>query len=507
MNLFSKKIDILHTTPRHLLLAAFILFLPLLFIGTHTSHDWGDDFAQYIHQAGNIVAGIPQSQTGFVYSQQNYIGPQAYPAGFPMLLAPLYALCGNNMVVFTSFISLLYILAGLLMLIFYRRYFSWITAGILAIIFLYNPQMILFKREVMSDIPFTLLLLLNFILYYRYKDLGWKMLLIPAIFAGIMLCVRPAGITFLAAVMADQLAGLIRRRVSVKVFGMYALYFLLIPILFYWFINNAIFQIPAGGSIRDYLLFYYSGNFLKIIPENFMHHLEVFRYLYIPENGLLKGFSLLLGSLMLAFTAIGFTKRVLYKPEAIDWFFILYSLMLLVFPNNDSAFRLMVPLGFVFLFYAAIGLQTLNLWPQIAGYRKALVSGFLILFLFAPGIYKICISGSNILEGPQRPLVAETFSYIRQHVPSDSIVVFAKPRALALYGGCKSMVDPFTTDPTLFHLHLLKAKARYLLISHKLTGETMKRYVRLMQPRLAKEWENADFVLYRILPVNPAAHL
>jgi len=36
------------------------------------------------------------------------------------------------------------------------------------------------------------------------------------------------------------------------------------------------------------LLFYYSGNFLKIIPENFMHHLEVFRYLYIPENVLLK---------------------------------------------------------------------------------------------------------------------------------------------------------------------------------------------------------------------------
>jgi hypothetical protein len=31
--------------PSSTILLAAILFLPLLFIGTHTSHDWGDDFA------------------------------------------------------------------------------------------------------------------------------------------------------------------------------------------------------------------------------------------------------------------------------------------------------------------------------------------------------------------------------------------------------------------------------------------------------------------------------
>ena len=117
--------------PGYLTSLAILLFLPLIFIGTHSSHDWGDDFAQYIHQAGNIVQGIPQSETGYVYNQLNYIGPQAYPAGFPLLLAPVYAIAGNSMLAFTTFISLIYILLGLLMVIFYRKYFSPITALVL----------------------------------------------------------------------------------------------------------------------------------------------------------------------------------------------------------------------------------------------------------------------------------------------------------------------------------------------------------------------------------------
>ena len=102
------------------ILIASIVFLPLLFINVRNSSDWGDDFAQYIHQAGNIVKGIPQSETGFIYSQENYIGPQAYPVGFPLLLAPAYAVAGNNMLAFTTFISLIYIVLGLLLVFFYR---------------------------------------------------------------------------------------------------------------------------------------------------------------------------------------------------------------------------------------------------------------------------------------------------------------------------------------------------------------------------------------------------
>ncbi len=490
--------------PRNVIIVSVILFLPLLFLGTRTSHDWGDDFAQYIHQAGNIVHGIPQSETGFIYSQENYIGPQAYPIGFPLLLAPVYAIAGNNILAFTTFISLIYIVSGLLLVIFYRQQFSWITALVLALIFLYNPQMIIFKREVMSDIPFTALLVLNFILYQKYKSGDLKQILLLAVVTGFMLVVRPAGIVFVAAVVMDQFFDFIRRKSRLKNSFVPTAILIFLPVLLYFAINSVIFRIPSGGSVRDYLLFYYSGDFVRIIPENLIHHIEVFRYLYVPHAGILNGFSLLLGSVMVVMTLLGFVKRMFKGPEVIEWFFIFYVLMLLVFPNNYSAFRLLVPLGFIFLFYAVVGLKSVQLLHGISAGKKAVVIGVVILLLFMPGIVSIARSGYKILEGPQQKSSIEAFTFISKNIAPESVVVFAKPRALALYAGCHSMADPFTKDPTLIHRQVTEAKATYLLIHTKLTGEPMKRYSRVMQPRLTKLWENKEFVLYRINPVNPS---
>jgi len=501
-----KKLDNfakIFSKPRAVIITALILFLPLLFLGTHSSHDWGDDFAQYIHQAGNIVQGIPQSETGFIYSQENYIGPQAYPVGFPLMLAPVYALAGNSMIAFTTFISLIYILLGLLILLFYHKHFSWITALVLSVIFLYNPQMIIFKREVMSDLPFTALLVLSFILYNKSKSGNLKQMILLLLVAGFMLAVRPAGIVFVAAIVMEHFMNMVRQKSSFKNLSIKTLSILVIPVLTYFILNSLIFNIPSGGSIRDYLLFYNSGDLTQIIPENFAHHLEVFRYLYIPQTGVLKGFSLLLGSVMVAMTLLGFIKRMLQGAGATEWFFIFYIIMLLVFPNHYSAFRLMVPLGFLFLFYAAVGFSSIQLLPEIASGKKAVAIGVLILIMFMPGLVSIARSGYNTLEGPQQKSSIEAFAFIKKNVPAGSVVVFAKPRALALYGGCSSMADPFTKNPTLIHKEVTEANATHLLIHTKLTTEPMLRYSRVMQNRLTKLWGNKDFTLYRIDPVNP----
>lgn len=491
-------LEYLFPKPRNIIFIAVVLFVPLLFLGTRSSHDWGDDFAQYIHQAGNIVHGIPQSETGFVYSQVNYIGPQAYPAGFPLLLAPVYALSGNNITAFTTYISLIYIVLGLLMLIFYRQLFSWITALVLTIIFLYNPQMIIFKREVMSDIPFTALMVLNFILYLKYKSGNAKNLLLPALVTGFMLAVRPAGIVFVAAMAMDMLVTFARRKITLTNFALRCSILTLVPVIIYFIINSLIFRVPSGGSIRDYLLFYYSGNFLQIIPQNLAHHIEVFMYLYVPQAGALRAFSILLGAIMVSMTLLGFIKRLFDGPEVIEWFFIFYLVMLLFFPNNYSAFRLMVPLGFIFLFYAATGLKTIQPISQIPAFKKSVVSGALILLLFIPGLLSIARSGENTLEGPQQASAVETFDYMRKNIPAGAVVVFAKPRALALYAGCRGMADPFTNDPTLIHKQVTDAHAGYLLVHSKLTNEPMKRYARVMQSRLTKQFENKDFTLFKI---------
>lgn len=501
-NTTSRLTDIF-SKPWPVIVLAAIFFLPLIFIGTHTSHDWGDDFAQYIHQAVNIVDGIPQSETGYIYNIQNPgFGPQAYPIGFPLLLVPVYGIAGNSIPAFTTFISMIYVVLGLLMVIFYRNYFSWITALVLTLIFLYNPQMILFKREIMSDIPFTAFLVLSFILYRKLKPGNLKQLIILALLTGFMLTIRPAGIVFVAAIIVEQIASFSKRITSFRNFMIRTGIYITIPVAVYFTLNSTLFNVPSSGSIHDYLLYVNSGNLLTSFPENFSHLIEVFRFLYVPEAGIFRGFSLLLGSVMATMTLFGFLKRMLQGPELTEWFFIFYIIMLLVLPNNFSSFRLMVPLGFMFLMYAAVGLKLIRMPAEITTCQKAAISGMLVMLLFMPGIINIARSQNNILEGPQRETSVEAFYYISKNVPAEEVVVFAKPRALALYAGCQSMADPLTSNPTLFHTQILKAQASYLLIHTDLTAETMKRYTRVMQKRLNRQWENKDFVLYKINPVN-----
>ena len=497
------RLKTIFSKPRTVLIAAAILFLPLLFLGTQNSHDWGDDFAQYIHQAGNIVQGIPQSETGYIYSEMNpTIGPKAYPMGFPLLLSPIYALKGNKIDAFIKLVSLFYFLLGLLIIVFLKHHFSLITAFVLSIIFMYNPQMVLFKREVMSDIPFAALLVLNFILYQKTKSGNIKQFVILAFTTGFMLTIRPAGIVFMMAVLMEQFLFLIRRKINVKDFIISAGVISLIPLLVYYLINISIFKIPSGGGLHDYLLLFDPAILFNTITENLAHYMEALRYLYIPQAGILMGFSLILGSVMVTLTVIGFLKRLLQGPEMIEWFFIFYIFMLLGYHYNNSATRLMVPLGFLILFYAATGFKTVQFLLLVPSWKKAVAIGILIMVLFTPGLIDIARSGGFTLDGPQQKTAVEAFKYISKNIPSDSVVVFAKPRALALYGGCRSLADPRTSDPTMMHNQITKANAAYLLFCKQLTDELMYRYSRVMQNRLTKEFENKDFVLYKINPVS-----
>lgn len=368
---------------------------------------------------------------------------------------------------------------------------------------MYNPQMILFKREIMSDIPFAALLILNVILYQKLKPADLKQLIFLSLLTGLMLTVRPGGVVFVAAVAIEQFVNFTKRKINFKDFIIRTGLFIFIPVAIYFTVNSLLFKVPSGGSLTDYFIIFNSGNLLTAIPENFAVLIEVFRYLYVPEAGLLKGFSLLFGSVMVVATLLGFIKRFHEGPEAIEWLFILHIMMVLALPTHHAVFRLMIPIGFITLFYAATGLKAIQFLSGIPAWKKATAICILILVLYMPGIYSIARSQSNILDGPQRESSKDVFNYIRNNVPAEAVVVFAKPRALALYAGCHSMGDPLATDQTILHLQVVEANATYILIHNTLTSGNMQRYAGAMKSRLTRQWENKEFVLYKINPVNP----
>src|SRR5512133_1163029 len=85
-------------------------------------HIWGDDFASYIMQAGSIVNGTMgefiQHNTITIFNSSSQIGPVAYPWGYPLILAPLYAIQGVHplalklpgLFFFAGFLACLYLL-------------------------------------------------------------------------------------------------------------------------------------------------------------------------------------------------------------------------------------------------------------------------------------------------------------------------------------------------------------------------------------------------------------
>lgn len=134
-----------------------ILFSPVFFINIRNNHDWGGDFALYIHQAINLVDGKPQTETGYVFNNQYpSLAPQTYPVGFPILLSPVYFLFGNKIIAFSYFISFILFILALGPYYFYKSHFNeWISLFAVLVI-IYNPWTLSFKSEINSDIPFML---------------------------------------------------------------------------------------------------------------------------------------------------------------------------------------------------------------------------------------------------------------------------------------------------------------------------------------------------------------
>ena len=86
------------------LAAVFVVFL-YTFLAAELSpgmHSEGTDWAMYVMHARNIVKGLPYTQTGYVFQPESTteVGANSYPSGYPLLLAPFYAVFGLNIGLF-----------------------------------------------------------------------------------------------------------------------------------------------------------------------------------------------------------------------------------------------------------------------------------------------------------------------------------------------------------------------------------------------------------------------
>lgn len=124
-----------------------------------SNHNWGGDFSQYIAQAKALIAGTIPTQIANNTLMMSYndfpYGPNVYPWGYPLLLAPVLALFGENLAALKCVNIALFSLFIICFYCYVARRFSMGASITLTLAFALNPMLLSFvSGNILSDIAY-----------------------------------------------------------------------------------------------------------------------------------------------------------------------------------------------------------------------------------------------------------------------------------------------------------------------------------------------------------------
>src|SRR5687768_12558252 len=481
---------------RHLWLIIVILFALSLGAGMLTSgHQWGDDFAWYIMQAQSILEGTTDEfmqQSAFTNGQSTtHLGPLAYPWGYPLILTPVYALKGISPLALKLPALIFY--AGFLVALYFllKDRLSQLESLLLVALFAFNPLLLQFLDQILSDIPFLFFSTLSLLLMTRTDDRGifHYISIGAAIFfttflrvTGILLLGSFLIVEFFRLVNArnDQMAAMRIVRRSLITSAVFA---------FLWIINIWLF--PNGG---ESYLSQYAG-----LIETASAMAPAYFHVFGDFFGRSISWKILYYVLLVFFLLGAWERR---KQESIFLlYFLLWIVVHITYPYWQGP-RYIFPLLPIFIYFTFQGMKAMiGRVPE--AYQRASQGTFYGFWLFLVGIF-LFISGTNAymnlqnnrqINGPFDPQSTEVYSYIKEKTPPDSVVVFFKPRVMVM----------MTEHPTIMSTECERMlKGDYIVLSRKV-GENQQiapEDIDACNLPLKEVLKNNRFVVYEIEEVE-----
>lgn len=412
---------------------------------------------------------------------------------YPLLLAPLAWFFSNILLP----AKMLTILSGVALIVLFYIWTARRTsrfAGLLGAFFLaINPLTILFSNHVLSDIPFTLFVVLFFMLAEKMTDRPdeekWVWYFVVVLTMGIFL--REVGLTLLLGAVAYLTVTRQFRRL---------LLVFTIPMLFYmiWHFRNEVYiagiENPPMRNMKIFLGHSFTGDEQSLYQE-FMARLRINLTVYavlakglilfpqflvrlftvvIPTNPMLAGMNRILYYLqyplvLLQYGLFGWGVIVKWKEMKTTLLVLLFSLaylsLVLLYPVNDL--RFLVPFIVIILYYAVIGGYDLAKRFSGSDQRNRLLVGLWVIccvLLAVPNgtwIYNYIANNREYLRkvsDPVKPYITEERTpeifvrpaalvggWIADHSTS-STTVLARWKELTFWMKGRKMID---TDPLL----------------------------------------------------------
>ena len=471
-----------------------ILLLSLL-IGSATltrGHEWGDDFASYIMQAQSILDGNPagfvEHNSFTIFESSFQIGPVAYPWGYPLLLTPALVLRGLHPL--TLKLPGLFLFAGFLICLYLltKNRLAPTESLLLVSLFAFNPILIKFLDQILSDIPLLffvywgLLLILN----ARPQKASWKYFLLGAVLF-FAFFVRTTGVMLLASFLVYQFITFLRER-EVRRTILRNSVVTTAAFVFLWVLTSQIF--PNGqGSYLEQLK--------SLTPAIFRDNVWGYFHLFASFFGTAPAWNYIYYVLVAFFLIGAWTRFGPDLPLAI--FFVLYFIVMLFWPEWQGI-RFIFPLIPIFMYFVfqGIGFVVSKLPGAYQRIGRAAFYGFWLLligiFLFDSGsrAYEIAQGGRKI-NGPFDPVSMEVYQYIKAETAPDSVIIFWKPRAMRL----------FTSHDTFMSTECNRLPfGDYVVISKKAENSQIPPdEIDQCNLDLESVFENQRFIVYKVVTV------
>lgn len=485
------------TQTKYLILVA-ICCLPLFLINMKDSHDWGDDFAQYLIQAENVVKGNPQAESRYVYNSSfPVVAPPAYPVGFPLLLSGVYAFYGHSIIHYNFLITAVLFLYCLALALFFRKYFSWLTGFFMVLLFAYNPWTLSFKTEILSDLPFSLLLLLS-LLFYQMREKTFYLVLASAAMA-LLFSIRGAGFVFLVAVSLHNGYLFFKSKSLPEKKGILRNSFLLIGIStgIYFLLNHVLFKIPSVEFLGFYQKAWMKSSSFDSIIQNLNYYVDVFKAFYHPQVKEWTFSTSIAESFAIGFMLIGLLYSMFRQRSFLDLLVWLYILLILLYPYTNSGFRFILPVIPFLMVYIVLGMKQMGFDSNLSRNWVIIAIGTAVLLLYKPSVEKFIEEKKSVIVGPQEAASKEAFQYINSHLGKDDLVVFKKPKVLALYCNVKTTSVLATQTNAEISEMCEKMGVSYLLKNADIEDSSLDEFIRENQTAVRGVWRNDKFVLYK----------
>ena len=478
-----------------------LCMLPLFFLNVNSTHDWGDDFAQYIHQAQYFANDNAYHQWHFESNPlDREYAPPSYPNGFPLLISPIIAIWGFSVKPLLILITTL-LLAWLWVIFkFLQRHTNTAIALCITLLCAYHHYIVDFKQFILSDISCALFC--SIYLYQRTKEQTKKQSIVLASIAlGMAFIIRSQAIVFLGAEGLFFISQWLKEKRTFEfVPALKNMSCVIIACLLFYLLSNYVGPRNTHSSLAFYKQLYTQTQhpwsliiidnivYLGTLLPSFFSGWAFDPHLQIAYN--------IIGTALLGVSLLGFYKS--WRATVLDWGFICMLLLLLITPVHQGL-RYLFPMWLPLLYYLIKGFQQLKKSFSFAFLNKKTAIVACVLFIAMQyDTIEGATHNNDMGWSPYAKNDQQALEFIKTTVPDSSLILFSKPRALSLYIGKRTSLLAEQSTLLENYTYFKTYHSYFILVRKELTSSYYTNYIHQYRGLKDSIQINNFFTLYHL---------